>query len=197
MRAHSRRGAAMITVLILMGLLAVIVAGLMTYVYQQRLRTIAAARSLKRESCAENGMQYARAFFAANFANWNSYLSNPTNYNSQAPAGVDGGVYEVTTGIPGSLLYDLDGDGLSDVYIFIRDNPDELKPAIPNPAQDNDQNVFIGAVCISSTMSPRRPDGKVSPNLLKVEGLLSYNLPNNGYSSQAGGGTSGVGNLNN
>lgn len=196
-RSHTARGQAMITAITMMGLLGAIVTGLMVYVHSQRERTIMSARSMTRNSCASTGLQYARTYFAARFSSWNSYLSQPAKFNPVSST------WNSTPTDPRAvnsdhtpLQSDIDGDGNPDVFIYIRDNPDEILPAAENWASDNDQNVIVGAVCISTTMVPRRQDGQPDPNLVTMEAMLSYNLPNNGYSSQGGGGTSGTGNIN-
>jgi hypothetical protein len=92
------------------------------------------------------------------------------------------------------LFADLDGDGQADVYIFIRDDPDEA-PA-NDWQRDNDLAALVGAVCISHTMVPRMQNGKVDPALLTAEGLLTVNGSTDGY-KQGGGCGNGDGNLNN
>ncbi|MFO0595803.1 MAG: hypothetical protein U0228_10875 [Myxococcaceae bacterium] len=201
-RNRRRHGAAMITALIMMGLLATIIAALLMLVHNQNMRTIAGARTIARNACAATGLQYGRAFFARNFANWSNgpnYLGTPNKYNpvksawNVAPSNPLSGALQASNP---ELFVDVDGDGRRDVYIYIRDNPDELLPAPENWARDNDQIAYVGAVCISPTMAPHRPDGTLDPDLVSVEGLLNFNIPDNGYSSQAGAGTSGTGNIN-
>lgn len=213
------RGAALITAIILMGVLAMMVAALMLYVSKQRLRSVAATRALIRASCAEAGLQYARAYFGPRNAVWNNYLQRPATYNVNNPhpfnpIGSDAGTntwpaqpltdagagyikaYAANGTVGAAMFADLDGDGWDDVYIYIRDNDDETKPAAPNWEQDSDQNVIIGSMCISKTMVPIR-DGVLDRDPLLVEAILSYNSPNNAYNAQAGYGSSGTGNMNN
>jgi hypothetical protein len=183
----------------MVALLTSIVAALMLYVHQQRVRSIAAARAIVRDSCAASGLQYARAYFARHQAKWDDYLGEPQVYNPVKAS------WNTTPADPKSktlpndhkeLFVDLDGDGANDVYLYIRDNPDEGLPALQNWRRDNDQIVIVGAVCISETMAPRRQDGNVDPTLVVVEGLLSYNLTDTSYKSQSLSGTAGTGNLN-
>jgi hypothetical protein len=93
------------------------------------------------------------------------------------------------------LFFDLDGDNNPDVYIYVRDNEDEFLPATNCWIADNDQNVIIGAVCISSTLVPRGADGNVDPQRLALEALLSYDTPSS-YSGQLTQGSTGNGNMN-
>lgn len=192
------RGAAIVTAMLLMGFLAFIVVGVLLVVSEQRKRNIEAVRSSTREGCSESGLQLARAYFARNFASWNTYLATPSVYNplpstfNATPATPRDVTFQ---GNNPQLFADLDGDGALDVYIFIRDNADEGLPAAEDWTRDNDQNVLVGAVCISRTMVPRKGEAP-DPDLLIVEGLLSFNLPNNGYGSQSLGSSSGSGNTN-
>ena len=195
-----KRGAALITVLLMMGVLAAIVSALLLYVHEERARSVASTRSMERNSCAASGMQFARAYFARNFANWNTYLNNPAVYNPVQQTWNSGTYVDTTlptflgtfrTTNP-QLFTDLDGKPGDDVFIYIRDNADEGLPAAENWTRDNDQNVIVGAICISKTMVPTGV--RASTDLIVVEGLLSYNLPNNTYGSQATGTASG--NLN-
>ncbi len=93
------------------------------------------------------------------------------------------------------LFADLDGDGSPDIYMYIRDNIDEIPPAMNNWMQDNDNRVYVGAVCISQTMRPRTASGSSDPSLMAAEGLLSYNAPSADHSQKTSG-PSGSGNLN-
>ena len=206
-----RRGAAMMTAILVVGLLTTIVVALLLYVHQQRLRNIATARASVRDSCAASGMQYARAYFGRNQDKWNTYLAKPAGYSKTAPhpynpVASSWNPFPANPSEPDArgklqtahpeLFADLDGDGQSDVYIYIRDNDDEGLPAAQDWGRDNDQIVIVGAVCTSSTMLPRRQDGTVDPELVVVEGLLSYNITGSPYNSQAFGGSAGSGNLN-
>ena len=85
---------------------------------------------------------------------------------------------------------------LSERLRFIRDNVDEFPPAPNDFTTDNDQNVIVGALCISSTMQPRRENNTIDQDALLAESLLGYNMQGNAYGGQALGG-SGTGNRNN
>jgi hypothetical protein len=77
----------------------------------------------------------------------------------------------------------------------VRDNFDEFLPNLNNPTRDNDLNVIVGAMCISSTLIPRREDGTLPDAPMMAEGLMSYN-PAGTYGAQGYHGGSGSGNLN-
>ena len=82
------------------------------------------------------------------------------------------------------------------MFLYIRDNEDELPPAAPNWSRDNDQVVVVGALCVSRTLAPRREDSTIDPDALLMEGLLDYNVTGSVYRSQGAGGATGSGNLN-
>lgn len=206
------RGAAMITVLVLMTILAAIVASVIAIAGSQRTRAAMSARSIERQTCAEDGLQFARSFFAARQNQWDALLARPGsgihpynpvasywNTNPAVPTTAAGvtAIKAVSTPVPGTRLFlELDGKAGDDVYIYIRDNDDELLPATSDWGRDNDQNVIIGSMCISNTMVPRRSDGTIDPDRVVVESVLSFNALINTISSQSGQGPSGSGNIN-
>ena len=194
-----------------MALLAIISIAVLTSAGASRRRAIRITRNEVREGCAYAGLNYARNFFSRNFTNWNTYLAaqNPYNpnfangqpnswaSNAAGTAVVRANLIAAATGPTAPLAVDLDGDADPDVYIFIRDNLDEFDPAPANFAVDNDQNVIVGAICISNTMQPRREDDhQLDPDFLVMEAMLSYNQQGSTYGGQATGGASGTGNLN-
>lgn len=179
----------MIAALMLMSLLALIAIAVLSMSAADRRRAIRLTRTEVREGCGYSGLTYARTYFANNFANWNTYLGNPTNYNPiNLPTTTGGWGAEVKADLstPSSigliqaskpeLFLDLDNDGASDVYIFIRDNRDEFGATPVNFKRDNDQNVIVGAVCISTTMVPKREDNSIDTDRLVVESMMSYNM---------------------
>ena len=209
---QAHRGAAMVTVVMRMTSLAAIVASVMLIAANQRTRAASSARAIVRQTCADAGLQFARSFFASKQSQWDLLLAKPTStvhpYNPikstwntiPADPNTDAGVTDIkaiTTPVKGiSLFVDLDGLAGDDVYIYIRDNDDEMLPATSDWGRDNDQNVIVGAICISSTMSPRRQDGTLDTDKVSVESVLSFNALINTISSQSTQGPSGSGNIN-
>lgn len=194
-------GSALVTIMALTAVVLSAVGGIIYYAGQERARAINVSRNLSRYGCAEAGLQMARAFYGVNYNNWNTYLADGANYNPLA--GADPWGAALVAAHP-ELFADLDGDGKLDVYMYIRDNPDELPPAIDNPNRDNDQVAIVGAVCISSTLVPRRADGTseeapavpASRNALIAEGMLAYIDAGLNYCSQKNGCGNNQGNLN-
>jgi hypothetical protein len=194
--------------------LLLMVMGLLEYTGNVQRRLVGSMRSVKRLDCAQTGYEMARVFFGRNFNSWATYLADPylynpinaacmTSYNGPSGKGpatpvLANGNFNTTllTQVP-FLFADIDNDGKPDVYIYIRDNPDESPPAVATPWADNDQNVYVGGVCISQTLRPHRADGTLDPNLEYVEGLLQYNVAAGNYHSQKGCGSTNSGNCNN
>lgn len=193
----------MITTMVMMGVILGVVTALMAFANAERLRAINIARKTLRVSCAESGLQLAKAYFGRQFANWSTYLNEPWTYdavssrfNPSPPDFTDPAFQALNP----NLFADLDGDGELDVFIYAHDNQDEFPPVAwddpMNWARDNDQNIIVGAICISKTLGPRPVDDpSILPNPLTAEALLSYNTAVQGC-TQAGCGD-GSNSLNN
>lgn len=189
-----QNGFALIGAMMVLILLAIVTIAILSMSGADRKRAIRLTKSETREGCAYAGMNYARTYFGNKFGQWNTYMATPNKYNPMnLPSGQPGtkadlsttaALNTIKTSNP-ELFLDLDSDGKSDVYIFIRDNYDEFAPAAPNFTRDNDQNAIVGAVCISSTMQPKREDGTgnlvAETDRLVVESLLAVNQQSSGY----------------
>ncbi|CAM3904280.1 hypothetical protein G4177_05515 [Corallococcus sp. ZKHCc1 1396] len=204
--SRSARGATLLLVVLLVTVLLGLVAGVMAYASSERTRAVSYSRAGQRQSCAESGLQLARGYFGRNYAQWNTFLAAPSAYDPVAsstntapamprdPTAATG--RNAIKAVNPALFADLDGDGKDDVYIYIRDNEDEFKPLDNDWTRDNDQQVVVGALCISETLIPRRGNNnQQDPNGLAVEGILQYNGGGQAYTAQNAGGT-GSGNLN-
>ncbi len=189
------RGSALLTAAALTTVLMMVLAGMIYYASRSRLRAISVSRHVSRISCADSGLQLARAYFGRNNALWNTtFLPNPGVYNAANAMATDATARASLITTHPELFADLDGDGRADVYLYVRDNIDEFLPNPNNLSRDNDLNVVVGAICVSSTLLPRTEDGR-SADPIMAEGLLSFN-PNGSYGSQGYHGASGSGNLN-
>jgi hypothetical protein len=199
----SQRGSALITAMVMIGVILGVVTALMAFANAERLRAINVARKTLRVSCVESGLQFAKAYFGRQFQNWSAYLNEPWTYDpvpssfNFMPAPYTDPAFQA---LNPKLFADLDGDGELDVFIYARDNQDEFPPVDwSNPVnwtRDNDQNIVVGAVCISKTLGPREADDPSAlPNPLTAEALLSYNTAIQGC-TQAGCGD-GSNSLNN
>jgi hypothetical protein len=118
--------------------------------------------------CAEAGLQASRAWFAGNYGQWNAMFDT-----SHAPP----------AGYPVSA--DIDGDGLADYQVTLRDNVDEFPPLANNPLQDNDLTAVMVSRCASATLGNRT-----------VEEIVVVNTRGTSYRTQAGHGSNHAGNEN-
>jgi hypothetical protein len=206
---RDQRGSGLLTAMMVVAVILMSIAGVLYYANLEQGRAVNLSRSIPRGYCVDTGLQLARTYFGKNFPNWNTYLNTPGYYNPvhstvcnptkpgppPSPAvPTNSPTDPIFTAHP-ELFADLDGDGLNDVYIYIRDNEDELPPATPNCRKDNDLQVIVGAVCISKTLAPRMPNGAVDNSQLTAEALIQYNNQSN-YCSQARGCGTGTNNVN-
>jgi hypothetical protein len=121
--------------------------------------------------CAEAGLASARALIGANYASWPLLLD--------ADRGNDPSWYPVRGDI------DTPADGRTDYEVTVRDNDDELPPAVNNPQRDNDLKVFVVAKCTRHDDTPRQ-----------VLELITYTGGGTVYRHQSGQGASNSGNVN-
>lgn len=112
--------------------------------------------SISSVHCAEAGLAAARASVAANYAQWNASLGQSTEPSWLA--GID---------------HDLDGDGVADFAIKLRDNDDETPADLTH---DNDLSVFVVSTC---TKYPDTPT--------EISELVRFNGGGNCYQAQLGG----------
>ena len=172
-RRRSERGSAMLVTLIIISSL---LAGAAVVVSMQ----LASQRSsgltrvgLSALYCAEAGLSAAHATVAANYGQWNpTLLADPTG--STQPAWLGNAAFS----------HDLDGDGVDDFIVTIKDNDDETAPVPNDPTTDIDTKVFIVATCTKYSDTPKQ-----------VVELVKYTGGGTCYQSQEGGcGGNGNGN---
>ena len=204
-RQTPQRGSTLLTAMVMVTVVLGMLAGILSYAMAQRQFAANYARNTDMMTCAESGLQLARTYYARNFINWNNYLSQPNIYNPiqmatfNNPSSTPPGPADISLTSPlrlsnPELFIDVDGDNQPDVFIYIRDNQDELPPAADNPLRDNDQNVIVGAICISTTMGPHAGQGRTT-DPLQLEGILSYNFAGPQCTQAYCG--NGAGNMNN
>src|SRR5260370_22535002 len=119
MRSYKQRGSALLAAGALAPVLLLVVAGLMYYASRSRSRAVAISRGSSRISCAESGLQLARAYYGRNYAFWNStFLPNPAVYNTTVSTAMATAFQNANP----QLFSDLDGDGQPDVYLYGHDD---------------------------------------------------------------------------
>ena len=106
--------------------------------------------------CAEAGLAVARTAVTANYSDWNNWLGQ-----GQPPW-------------LASLDRDLDGDGVADFTLRLRDNADEMVD--DNPNVDNDLAVFVVSACVKFGDAPA-----------EVSELIRFNGGGSCYQAQLGG----------
>ena len=166
-RSAGQRGAALtVTLILVTALLAV--GGLAMYLVLADTRSAQyVTESRAALFCAEAGLSGARDYIQNHTTDWPAMLdSNPAN----DPAG-----YPVTG--------DLDGDGVPDWQVTIRDNDDEFPTN--NPNVDSDGAVYMVSVCTAYPDTPR-----------EVLELVSFTGGGTNYRNQAGQGAGGSNNAN-
>jgi len=161
------------------------------------------------QSCAEAGLQYGRRLLGQRYTTtngWNDYLNgtrpgrfDPAHFPGDTiPANLSTLPLELQgdadlNGVldPGT---DLDGDGVPDFLVTIRDDDDETPMgAAPNWGKDNNLSVILGAECTNPRM---RAIGSGQPESAVIESTVTYipgqsnngNAVNNGNTNGGPGG---------
>lgn len=166
---RAERGSAM---LLVAAILAALLAGggIALYLQLQNTRSAAIVKS-SRESlyCAEAGIAAGQSVLTAQFALWSTLIdADPDN---------DPAWYPVTG--------DVDGDGVADYEVTIKDNDDEVAPTAADPTVDRDSKVFMTSRCLQNPEVPRY-----------VMQLVDVAASGHNYRNQSGGGAGNTGNQN-
>ncbi|MEJ7601743.1 MAG: hypothetical protein WKG01_27835 [Kofleriaceae bacterium] len=167
MTRHSESGSAILIVLVVMVALLGGGAALVSTQLKATRSTDLTRTSAAALHCAEAGLAAAREVVAANYGGWTAALGQSTEPTWLA-----------------AVSHDVDGDGVKDFTISLRDNDDEQAPLANNTALDNDLAIYVTATCIKY------------PEIQKqVSELVLYNGAGGCYESQLGG-CGGNGNSN-
>jgi hypothetical protein len=117
--------------------------------------------------CAEAGLAASRKLLALNYLSWPLLLDGDD--------GNDPSWYPIRG--------DIDGEAGDDFEVKVRDNDDEVPPALNNLALDNDRQIFVVGRCIKNAEVSR-----------EVVELLLVASSGQVYTGQAGGGALNSGN---
>jgi hypothetical protein len=163
---NSQRGSAMlITLLLLSALLAG--AAVLSSLQISLTRDTSLARSrMTALYCAEAGLTASNAMVSQNYAQWSSALCKPSCAEPAQPSWLGSTAFS----------HDLDGDGIDDFSITLRDDDDERAPTANNPSVDINYMVYIVSTCL------KYPDTPV-----QVIELVKYSPTARCYQSQEGG----------
>ncbi len=168
MRRTSQRGSAMLVTMIVVSALLAGAAVLVSMQLASSKSTDLERNGLASLYCAEAGMTLAQPVIIANYSQWAGSLCTTMPSCPEPPW--------LTTG----FNHDLDGDGISDVTVYIKDNDD----SDPSLANDTDNTIFIVSTCTKYPDTPKQ-----------VEELINYTPTPTCYAGQQGG-CNGRGNSN-
>jgi hypothetical protein len=173
--SHSReRGSAMLVTLVLIASLLAGASVLVSMQLSSNRSTDLTRSGLTALYCAEAGLAAARPTIQANYAQWNATLATDPNGTGPQPAWLDNTAFS----------HDLDGDGIDDFHINIRDNDDEIAPLANDKANDSDLRVYVISTCDKFPDNPRQ-----------VMELAKFS-PGGGACYNGAGGCDGNGNSN-
>ena len=165
-RRREERGSAMLITMIVISALMGGAAVLVQLNLSSSHGTELAKHGLTALYCAEAGLTAARATVAASYPQWAGSLCTTTPSTScTQPAWLASTAFS----------HDLDGDGVDDFVIYIKDNDDD-GTAANNKAVDNDLQIFVVSRCIKYPESPK-----------EVEELIQYSGGGTCYDAQQGG----------
>jgi hypothetical protein len=171
-RRRRERGAAlMITLIILASLLAGAAAVVSLEVGGNRATDLTRS-GMTAEYCAEAGAERAAPIVVANYALWASSMCGSATESSCLPASPSA---EVPLFAPPAINHDIDGDGIPDFVLYLRDDQDEPTGA-QNYSLDRNARVFIVSTCIKYPDTPRQ-----------VKVLIQAGGIGSGYAGQQGG----------
>ena len=173
-RRLKQRGSAMLVTMIIISSLLAGAAVLVSMQLASNRSSDVTRSGLASMYCAEAGLAVARNAVALNYNNWNAAL---TAYNGVYPCAEPAWL--------SGLTHDIDGDGVADYQLYIKDNDDELPPAPNDVKVDSDQRIFIVSLCTKYADTPK-----------EVEELVEFTGGGQNYRSQQGFGRYSSGNNN-
>ena len=109
------------------------------------------------EYCAEAGAERAAPIVAANPLAWGSNMCTAGSEAACLPtiAGVPSPSAEVPLLAPPAIVHDLDGDGIADFVLYLRDDDDE-NSTVQNRGSDINNQVYLVSTCIKFPDTPRQ-----------------------------------------
>jgi hypothetical protein len=179
-RRNPERGSAMIVTLIVTSALLAGAAVLASMQLSSTRSSDLARSGLSSLNCAEAGLSIARPVVAANYNQWTATLA--TYPSTAEPTWLSTGINATACTYTGNC-HDLDGDGVTDFVVYIKDNDDEVFPIANDYTKDNDLRIWIVSKCT-----------KYSDTVQEVEELIQWSGGGTKYNDQAGG-AAGNGNV--
>jgi type II secretory pathway pseudopilin PulG len=124
--------------------------------------------------CAEAGLVAAHPTVVNNYSSWAGSLCTTADASCTQPTWLNNT----------SFSHDLDGDGVDDFQVYLRDDDDEIPPASNDLSTDINNKIFVVSRCIKYPDTPK-----------EVEELILYTPQATCYAGQQGG-CNGRGNNN-
>ena len=168
-----QRGSAMLVTMIIVSALLAGAAVLVSMQLASSRSTDLERNGLASLYCAEAGMMAAQPTVTSNYSQWAGSMCTTAPSLCTQPSWLSNTAFS----------HDLDGDGIDDFYVYIKDDDDETSGA-NNPAVDTNNKVFIVSTCTKYPDTPKQ-----------VEELILYIPTANCYQGQQGG-CNGRGNNN-
>ena len=162
----SERGSAMLITLILIGALLG-GAAILSSLQISSMRGTGLSRSkMAATYCAEAGLTASHVAASKSYSLWNSALCKPSCAAPTQPSWLGNAAFS----------HDLDGDGIDDFSITLRDDDDEVAPTANDPTIDVNYKIYLVSTCLKYSDTP-----------VQVMELVKYSPSAQCYQSQEGG----------
>jgi hypothetical protein len=167
-RAAERGAAMMVTMIIIAALLSG--ASVLVSLQLGSNRATDLTRSgMANGYCAEVGIERAAPVVVANYAQWSAALCGSADESTCVPASPSN-----EAAIFASINHDVDGDGIPDFVLYLRDDDDD-PGTVQNRGSDNNLQVYLVATCLDNPDTPRQ-----------IKQLVTFNGAGTCYGAQLG-----------
>jgi len=163
-RRQPERGNAMLVTMIIVSALLAGAAVVVSMQVQATRASGVTKQGLEALYCAEAGLAAAHSTVANNYSLWGTTIAADPNGAAEP------------TWLQAAFSHDLDGDGVNDYTVTIKDNDDEVAPAANDLTKDVDTQIFIISTCTKYPDTPKQ-----------VVELVKYAGGGTCYKSQQGG----------
>ncbi len=171
-RRAKQRGSAMLVTMIVIASLLAGAAVLASMQLTSNRSTELTRTGLAALYCAEAGLTASHSYVVGNYAQWNAALNASCVDDGDCKT-----LIQPTWLGPATFSHDIDGDGVDDFTVSIRDNDDETVAQVYSA--DVDDRIFVVSRCTKYPDTPRQ-----------VEELILYKPAMNPYCNQANGANS-------
>ena len=165
MKTPERGSAMLVTMILIAALLGG--AAILSSLQISSIRSTSLARSrMTATFCAEAGLAASHVSVSKNYNLWNLALCRPSCAAPAQPSWLGSTAFS----------HDLDGDGVDDFSLTLRDDDDEIAPAANDPTIDINYKVYLVSTCLKYPETP-----------VQVMELVKYAPTAQCYQSQEGG----------